>query len=206
MILLAVAVEKELGFWRPRADVDLLVTGVGAVDAASATARALARRSYRAVVNAGIGGAFDGGATVGDGVAIAAEMMEFRLEDGRPIALPGGETIVERVDADSDLVSAMVQRGVAALHGITICAVTCTETTARRYAALGAQVESMEGFAVLRAAQLAGVPAIEVRGISNRAGDRDRSGWNFESGVRALERVLATLFDVLDARNAGATR
>jgi futalosine hydrolase len=56
----------------------------------------------------------------------------------------------------------------------------------------------MEGFAVLRAAEKAGIPAIEVRGISNVVGDRAKSGWDFAAGVRGLESVLGALFDSVD--------
>jgi futalosine hydrolase len=51
----------------------------------------------------------------------------------------------------------------------------------------------MEGFAVLRAAELAGVRAVEVRGISNRVGDRDQSGWNFAAGVAGVRAALDAL-------------
>ena len=54
----------------------------------------------------------------------------------------------------------------------------------------------MEGFAALRAAQRAGVPAIELRGISNRCGDREASGWDFAAGLAGLQRVLGALFEL----------
>jgi nucleoside phosphorylase len=53
----------------------------------------------------------------------------------------------------------------------------------------------MEGFAVLRAAALAGVRAIEIRGISNRCGDRANGGWNFAAGIAGLEKIAAVFFE-----------
>ena len=82
---------------------------------------------------------------------------------------------------------------------MTVSRVTTTEATAQRLAALGAQIESMEGFAVMRAAQLAGVHTVEVRGISNRVGEPARSGWDFGAGVTGLQHVLNALFTILDA-------
>jgi nucleoside phosphorylase len=76
--------------------------------------------------------------------------------------------------------------------------VTATDETASRLAGRGAQVESMEGFAVLRAAERAGVRAIEVRGISNRCGARELSGWDFAAGAAGLQLVVEALFNVLD--------
>lgn len=54
-------------------------------------------------------------------------------------------------------------------------------------------VESMEGFAVLRAAKLAGVPAIEVRAISNAIEEPDRSRWRFEDAFNAIRAATPAL-------------
>jgi futalosine hydrolase len=58
----------------------------------------------------------------------------------------------------------------------------------------GCPVEAMEGFAVLRACQLAGVPAIEVRAISNRVDD-PRSDWRLGDGLEALQGALPRLLE-----------
>lgn len=197
MILLAAAVEAELRFWRERDDVEVLFTGIGPVEASCALATALARRPYRLVVNAGIAGAFDGAAQIGDGVVVADDSIELAQETGAPLALPDGIELVQTARSDEELVTRLRAQGFAALRGITVSQVTCSETTAHRLALEhGAQVESMEGFAVLRAAERAGVPAVEVRGISNRCGDREVSGWDFAAGVGGLRRIVNALFEV----------
>jgi futalosine hydrolase len=196
MILVACAIARELAPWSPREGVFVLATGVGPVESASAVADALARRRYALVVNAGLGGAFDGAAHVGDGVVVTDDTFALDLEDGTPIRLPSGERIVDRSHSDPALAARLESRGFAALHGVTVARVTATEDTASRLARLGAQVESMEGFAVLRASERAGIPAVEVRGISNRVGERDRSGWDFAAGAAGLARVLDALLDI----------
>ncbi|MGA9018889.1 MAG: futalosine hydrolase [Candidatus Cybelea sp.] len=202
MILLACAVVKELAFWQPRAGVETLVMGVGPVEAASAIAAALATGRYGLVVNAGLGGAFDDAAQIGDGVVVAKDAMEISLEDGTPLNLPRGERTVEEAHSESSLVARLRAKGFPVLRGITVARVTSTEETARRLAASHhAQVESMEGFAALRAAQRAGVPAIEVRGISNRCGARESSAWDFAAGIAGLARVSNALFELCDGIN-----
>ncbi|GAC1521471.1 MAG: hypothetical protein NVS2B8_01470 [Vulcanimicrobiaceae bacterium] len=52
-------------------------------------------------------------------------------------------------------------------------------------------METMEGFAILRAARVAGVPAIGIRGISNYVGDRATSEWDFVAGARSTAAALA---------------
>lgn len=198
MILLASAVAQELGFWHPREGVESLVTGVGPVEASCAVAAALAQRRYRLVVNAGIAGAFGGAAQIGDGVVVADDAMELALESGAPLALSLGIELADKAASDAALVARLRATGFPALHGITVAHVTSTEATARRLLERGAQVESMEGFAVLRAAERAGVPAIELRGISNRCGDRTSSGWDFAAGVAGLRAVVNALFELPD--------
>jgi len=198
MILLACAVDAELAFWRSRDDVTTLATGVGPVEASCAVAAALQERRYELLVNAGLAGAFDGAAAIGDGVVVADDAIELRLENGTPLVLPRGERTVEKAPSDPTLVERLRALGFAAVHGITVARVTSTDATARRLASeLGAEVESMEGFAALRAAQRGGVPAIEVRGISNRCGARESSGWNFAAGMAGLARIVNALFDSL---------
>jgi futalosine hydrolase len=53
-------------------------------------------------------------------------------------------------------------------------------------------VEAMEGFAVLRAAELAGVPAVEVRAISNHVED-ERAAWRIDDALEALAEALPRL-------------
>ncbi|MBV8374196.1 MAG: hypothetical protein JO302_01695 [Candidatus Eremiobacteraeota bacterium] len=203
MILLTCAVRNELAFWKARKDVELLVTGVGPVEAACSISHALAQQRYRLLVNAGIGGAFDGAAQIGDGVVVAHDALELDLESGNPLELPNSETVVDRAYSDPKLVAAVQGLGFAVLAGITVTRVTASEETARRLAADGARTESMEGFAALRSAERAGIPAIELRGIANRVGARERSDWNFAAGTRGLERILEAFFDVVDsAENA----
>ena len=201
MILIVCAVAKELAFLAPQERVEVLVTGVGPVEASAQVSRALALGHYDLVINAGIAGALPGFAQVGDGIVVVDEMLELDLETGIAIALPDGLSVHDQVASDLSLTDRVVELGFAALRGVTVARVTATEETAGRLASLGAQVESMEGFAVLRAAEIAGVPAIEVRGISNRAGDREKSGWNFAAGLVGLERIMIALLPLVTTSN-----
>ena len=57
-------------------------------------------------------------------------------------------------------------------------------------------VEAMEGFAVLRAAALASVPAVELRAISNLVED-PRADWRIEEALAALAGAIPRLLDAL---------
>jgi nucleoside phosphorylase len=59
------------------------------------------------------------------------------------------------------------------------------------------RVEAMEGFGVLRACALAGVPAVEVRAISNDLGEGDRARWMIQRGLEVLHAALPRLLGAL---------
>jgi futalosine hydrolase len=57
----------------------------------------------------------------------------------------------------------------------------------------------MEGFAVLRAAELAGVPAVEVRVVANEIGELNRAKWRIGDALAALDELLPRLVAVASA-------
>jgi futalosine hydrolase len=194
------AVAGELAALDARDDVDVIAVGVGPVEAAQGTARALGMQRYSVAINAGIGGGFRSRMQVGDAVVVAVEhYVELGLEDGSAFPLPGGLELARRVEADAALLALARTRLVAAVGtGVTSATVTSTDARADALAArFDPDVESMEGFAVLRAAQSAGVAAIEVRGISNLVGDRARNGWDFRAGAQAATATTSMLLDVV---------
>ncbi len=197
MILIACAVGKELRFLRPLPHVEMLVTGVGPVEAAASVSRALAQSPYDLVISAGIAGALEGAAAIGEGVVVSEEMFELNLETGGALALPDDAHVIDRAGSDLSLVDRLVELGFRSVRGVTVSRVTATDGTAARLTQMGAGIESMEGFAVLRAAEIAGVPAIEVRGISNVVCDRGRSRWDFEGGVAGAQKVLQALLSLV---------
>lgn len=177
-LLLVAATDREL------CGHDGLVCGVGPVEAAAATARALALRQFAAVLHVGLAG---GRAVPVGEMVVGIEAVYCDLSAEWPV--------VDRVEPDERLVGAL--RGAlpaaAALPIHTSAAVGGARATVSR----GSLVEAMEGFGVLRAAARAGVPAVEVRAISNEIGEEDRGRWSLEQGLVALERALPVLVDAV---------
>jgi futalosine hydrolase len=61
-----------------------------------------------------------------------------------------------------------------------------------------AVAESMEGAAAAHMCALYGIPFLEVRGISNLAGDRDRASWEIQRAVSAASWAARAIVDGLD--------
>ncbi len=52
---------------------------------------------------------------------------------------------------------------------------------------------------ILRAAELAGVPAVEVRAVSNEVDEPERARWRFDDALAALDQAIPRLLTELGA-------
>jgi nucleoside phosphorylase len=172
VILVVAATTDEL---RGADGAETLVCGVGPVDAAARTAAALASLRPTALIQVGIAGART---FVEPALVIGSEAVYCDAADPRWIEL--------RIPADPALLRAAAQ----ALPGAAVAPIG---TSARVGGAPGCEVEAMEGYAVLRAAALAGVPAIEIRALANAIGEPDRSRWRFDDAKAVLAEALPRL-------------
>ena len=162
---------------------DGLVCGIGPVEAAISTAQELAQRSPGAVLNIGIAGAH--GVTPG-GLVIGSEAVYCDISAAIPV--------LDRVEPDRELLASLREAIPEALVlPIGTSAAVGRAATSATSAHRNIRVEGMEGFAVLRACALAGVPAAEVRAISNEISEGDRSRWRIGRALEAIADVLPRL-------------
>jgi len=150
--------------------------GVGPVDSAAATAAAIAAHRPAAILHVGIAGARRQAHIEPPTLVIGDASLYCDLK------VP--EHLAPRTVAASPLLLDAARR---ALPGALVRTIG---TSAAVGGTSNCDVEGMEGFAVLRAAQLAGIPAIEVRAISNAVEERDRARWRFDDAFAAI--VAAT--------------
>jgi futalosine hydrolase len=158
-----------------------LVCGVGPVEAAASTARAVALDPPRAVLHVGVGGGR--GLPLGT-LVVGSEALYADLAAGIPVT--------SRVMPDGRLLESVR----AALPEAPMLPIATSAAVGRSGG--DATVESMEGFAVLRACSLAGIPAVEIRAISNEIGEDDRERWDIDSALAAISGALPRLRAALD--------
>ncbi len=176
-VLLVAATERELG------GHDGLVCGIGPVEAAVVTARALALRPPVAVVHVGIAG--------GRGldpltVVLGVESIYADLAAGIPV--------VSRLEPDAALLAIMR----ATLPAARAMPILTSATVGGNHGTPA--VEAMEGFGVLRACSLAGIPAVEVRVISNEIGESDRSRWRVDEALEVLRGAVDAFLERSESR------
>lgn len=205
-ILIIVAVDAERAALGARClaapEVRVVVAGIGRTNAAAATAEALAEARaagapFAAVISTGIAGALPG-SNLAIGTVILSDACIYAEEgialpegqgDMRVLGFPLGDFEGNRVPVDGALLVAFRALG-PACEIATVA--TCSGTDAAALSVrtrTGALAEAMEGAAVVHAARRVGVPAIEIRSISNTTGDRANQRWDIAAAFAALQRV-----------------
>jgi len=172
-VLVVAATDRELALVR---DADTFCCGIGPVEAALQTARALAEHRPGAVLHIGIAGAHG---LEPPALVIGTESVYCDVVDPSS-TLPR----VERIVPDASLLARV-------RHALPDARLLPIATSGRVGGGTVCEIEAMEGFGVLRACALAGVPAVELRAISNAPGEADRGAWRFEEAFAALGDAVA---------------
>ena len=176
--LVVVAVRPEAAHLRDL-EADVLLTGIGKVAAAVAVSRAIAERQPSFVLNVGTAGALHDGL---EGVHRIGRVLEHDVDHAALGALIGEDISGEVVlDPDEPWVLATGDAFVA-------------DEAVRRALAERAHLVDMEGYAVARACQAAGVPCEMVKVVSDTASDDAPTSWQEQADrtARVIAEVVAT--------------
>ena len=201
-LLLITAVDAEAAALADVPDAHVVVAGIGRTNAAAATTQAILEHGpFEAVCSVGVAGALPG-AELQLGETIVAEACIYAEEglqtpdaflDMQAMGFPLGDFTGNRVPVDPGLLRRLQGH---APTGLIATVATCSgsdlqaDLVARRTSAVA---EAMEGAAVVHAARRLGVPAMEVRAISNTTGDRDRQQWDIGKAIAALGSALPAI-------------
>lgn len=161
------------------AGLDVLVTGIGPVNAAHALTRRLCASPVRRVVSCGIAGSY-----VDIGPVACAESEQFA-----DLGADSPEGFVDLGCAERMTLELFPVEVRAPFVTVALCTGTA-ERAAEIVERTGGVVESMEGAAIVQVAHAMGSEAGEVRGISNIAGVRDRESWQIPEAIEAAETSL----------------
>lgn len=215
--LVAAAVEQELAPFLerasrlPRGSWRTVVTGAGKINAALELDAAVGREVPESVVFLGSAGAFpSSGLEIGDVVIAGEEILAdegvevprgfVSMGDlGLPLGTRSGGKVYNEVPVaapdESELEGLRTgARGAFRLavgRLITVSTGTGTDRRAQTLAGRWRQplAESMEGAAAALVAWRRGIPFVEIRGISNFTGNRDRASWELMTACEHAARV-----------------
>jgi futalosine hydrolase len=201
-------IEYQRGAWGPHA-ISLCGVGVGVVSAALFLGCLIPRLEPDQVLMVGSAGAVpDRGLAVG-GVAVASSeaLAELGVCEGAGIGTTAsveGLCLAQQLPMDGALAQSLVDaakanKKIALGPFLTVAGVSSTAEQARERAIrFNAIAENMEGYALALAGRMFRVPVAEVRGMSNMAGDRDKSRWKLHlAALNAQHAILDYLRSIL---------
>ncbi len=187
-VLCVMAAEPEYG---PalRSRIRPLITGVGPVEAAAATAHALeGLRGQGGLPDVIISIGSAGSRTLDHARVYRVTEVSYRDMDASVLGFPKGETPYPRLPAVLPLAE-----GPSALPRARL-ATGASVVSGAAYDAVDADMVDMETFAVVRAAARFGVPVVGLRGVSDGRSDLSR----LEHWTDALAEIDQRLAEALD--------
>jgi len=179
-------------------NIDILLTGVGLTAATYHLTKSVCKKRPQLVIQAGIAGALDNNLKLGSVVLVESESIgdlgviekdkfcslfdmnllqknDFPWTDGR---------LVNTFDILDQLILLKVQ-------SVSINEITTFPTRLKHYkSVLGASIESMEGAALHYVGLMENIPFLQVRSLSNFAGERDKSKWLLKDAIENLNKEL----------------
>lgn len=195
---------KEISFNRPSLVVHTAVTGVGLLPSSYAIMQLIARLKPDLIIQIGIAGSFNPTLVLGTAVTVRQEM----LADMGVHETDGYHDIFELGLAEENVppleLGAIVNHHdhlieSASLPAVSAVSVNEISTSAEKINVFAekykADIESMEGAALHYVCALQNIPFIQIRGISNLVGERDKSKWKIPESMLAATNACINLIN-----------
>lgn len=182
--------------------VDCLITGIGMVATTYHLTKILDKRTYKILINAGIGGSYNENLKPGLVVEVLNEQFaDFGIDDNGVFRAVFEEKFIERNDFPfkegmlSNPVRHYFTEHLLVASGVTI---NTTSGSKERIKIIkekfNPDVESMEGAAVFYVALQQQIPFAEIRSISNKVEPRDKKNWKISLAIENLNSTLIGIF------------
>ena len=195
---------KEISFTRPSLKVHTAVTGVGLLPSTYAIMQLIARLKPDLIIQVGIAGSFNPTLVLGTAVTVRQEI----LADMGVYETDGYHDIFELGLAEEN-VPPLEQGAIVNHHDhliesaslLAVSAVSVNEisTSAEKIKLFAekykADIESMEGAALHYVCAMQQIPFIQIRGISNLVGERDKTKWKIPESMLAATNACITLIN-----------
>ncbi len=187
-------------------ELDILVSGVGIMATTNALTHYLCHQKPDVVINVGIAGCFDKKMSLGTAVAIKKDIIAdmgvyeqgnwidiFDMKMIKPNTAPYKNKGLTNANTEF-----LDRTRLPLVNAITVNQITTNKKMIEAFAAKYKPVaESMEGAAVHFVAQQFNVPYIQIRGLSNYVGERNKAKWQIKDAIKNSNQVLINLFESL---------
>ncbi|MFL5808576.1 MAG: futalosine hydrolase [Flavisolibacter sp.] len=183
------------------ANVEVLITGIGLMAATYSITEAVLRKRPQFILQAGVAGSLDESLPLTKIVLVENEIagdvgvvQQGRFHSIFDLGLLGKNDSPWKEGKLSNNVTALKEVGLTIVDGVTVNEISTDEDRINYYRKLGARIESMEGAALHYVALQEKIPFLQIRSLSNFAGERDKGKWMMKEAINSLniemERVL----------------
>ena len=206
MIIIVSATEMEVATARAQLkdspNISFHITGVGMLPAAVSLTKLAIIHKPNLIIQVGIAGCFDTSLELGSVVLVQEEILGDTgvEENGEWKDLFQTKFIApdEAPFSNSRLVNQYLsnynQSQLPEVTALTVNEITTrTERIAQLKALYNPAIESMEGAALHYVGNDLNIPYLQIRGLSNYIGERDKSKWLIKEAVENANKVLVNL-------------
>ena len=182
--------------------VQYLITGVGLLATTFALTEYLQKSEVNLVIQAGIGGSLDESLPAGVVVSVSRDCIgDLGVEEGgafKNLVTLGLQSQNEEPFEDGWLVNTNAfTHSLPSVDAVSLNEITTLPSRIQYYRSLGAKVESMEGAALHYVCLRKKIPFLQLRSISNFAGERNKQLWKMEEAIQALNGELQKILQSL---------
>ena len=175
-------------------DFEIVISGIGMVNCAVESAKAVDRIKPNVVILAGIAGAYpDKGLNVGDIVGV---IREYNADLG--VFYPAGFRSICDLNISgedninyTDIKDTKLYGNLKLVNSNSVNAAVCDYVDVSN-----AQIENMEGYGFFKSMEAKEVEYLQIRAISNIV-SKDRSSWNMELAIKRLNSFIIKFIEEL---------
>lgn len=171
---------------------DILVTGVGMLNAAVCLTQKLSDSNYDLVINMGVAGSFNSDLKIGDVIEVVEDTIsELGYEDAEQFSKFN----------EFDLKTVFVNQSRTQLRKVRSITVNTVHGNEKSIAAiikrLNPDIENMEGAAFFCVCEKFHIPSIQIRSISNKVERRNKDNWDLSLAIEQLNKEVARIITTL---------
>lgn len=180
-----------------------LITGVGMPMAIYQLTKKIQERNYDVIFQVGIAGTYSNELHLGDAVVVAKDCFaDLGLCEGNSF-----QSIFDMGFASPDVFPFskgwLVNNSLHLFHPLPamVSAATVNTISGQRQPQLNnkikaeASIETMEGACLHYVAMQHGIPFLQIRGISNVVGERDKSLWKIAEAIQSSNQLFAEIYE-----------
>lgn len=205
-ILLIAATEQEVQpFIATNPSIDILISGAGVPSTMYHLQKRMHQIDYDLIIQAGIAGAYSGNIKPGQTVLVKqdtfADLGMEEKENFTPLFESGLADKNEFPFTNGWLMNnhkIFKRSHLTVVTAITVNKVSDSELQKKQFVKqFNADIESMEGAALHFVCLQENIPFIQLRSISNYAGERDKTKWMMKEAIDSLNTELSKLINQL---------